>query len=159
VLAEEPTQGVDAGAHIEIYRILRQIADRGIPVVVLSSDGLELEGLCDRVLVFSRGQVVGELSGEDVTEESIGRMIVTATSHRRQEERLEAALDQASASEPLIARVRRFAKGDYAPSLILAVVIVLLALYTWSDNDRFLAAFNLTSLMTLLAALAFISFG
>jgi ribose transport system ATP-binding protein len=159
VLAEEPTQGVDAGAHIEIYRILRQIADRGIPVVVLSSDGLELEGLCDRVLVFSRGQVVGELSGEDVTEQSIGRMIVTATSHRRQEERLEAALNEASASEPLIARVRRFAKGDYAPSLILAAVIVLLALYTWSDNDRFLAAFNLTSLMTLLAALAFISFG
>jgi ribose transport system ATP-binding protein len=159
VLAEEPTQGVDAGAHIEIYRILRQIADRGIPVVVLSSDGLELEGLCDRVLVFSRGQVVSELSGDDVTEEKIGRAIVTATSHRHPEERGEEALDEASANESLTERLLRFAKGDYAPSLILAAVIVLLALYTWSDNDRFLASFNLTSLMVLLAGLAFISFG
>jgi len=159
VLADKPTQGVDAGAHIEIYRILRQIADRGIPVVVLSSDGLELEGLCDRVLVFSRGQVVSELSGDDVTEENIGRAIVTATSHRRPEDRLEEALDEASANEPLTERLSRFAKGDYAPSLILAAVIVLLALYTWSDNDRFLASFNLTSLMMLLAGLAFISFG
>jgi ribose transport system ATP-binding protein len=150
VLAEEPTQGVDAGAHIEIYRILRQVADSGIPVVVLSSDGVELEGLCDRVVVFSRGQVVGELAGEDVTEEKIGRTIVTATAHRRQEER------------PVRHRLERaqlFAKGDYAPSLILGVVMVLLAIYTWNTNGRFLATFNLTSMMTLLAALAFIAFG
>jgi ribose transport system ATP-binding protein len=152
VLAEEPTQGVDAGAHIEIYRILREVADNGIPVLVLSSDGLELEGLCDRVVVFSRGQVVGELSGEDVTEEKIGRAIVTATSHRREDER-----DAGPA--PLAQRLRTLLRGDYAPTLILAAVIVLLALYTWSDNDRFLSPFNLTSLMTLLAALAFISFG
>src|SRR5215218_5099365 len=66
VLAEEPTQGVDAGAHIEIFRILRQIADSGIPVLLLSSDGRELEGVCDRVVIFSRGQIVGELSGDDV---------------------------------------------------------------------------------------------
>jgi ribose transport system ATP-binding protein len=43
--------------------------------------------------------------------------------------------------------------------VILAVVIVLLGLYTWSDNGRFLASFNITSLLTLLAALAFMSFG
>jgi len=58
-----------------------------------------------------------------------------------------------------VSRVMSFAKGDYAPSVILAVVIVLLALYTWSVNDRFLNMFNVTSLLTLLAALAFISFG
>ena len=159
VLAEEPTQGVDAGAHIEIYRILRQIADQGVPVLVLSSDSRELEGLCDRVVVFSRGQIIGELSGDDVTEENIGRTIVTATSHRRQEENLEAAIANAKADEPLPSRLRTFAKGDYAPSLILAAIIVLLALYTWADNSRFLDPFNLTSLMTLLAGLAFISFG
>jgi ribose transport system ATP-binding protein len=161
VLAEEPTQGVDAGAHIEIYRILRQVADRGIPVVLLSSDGRELEGVCDRVVIFSRGQVVGELSGEDVTEEEIARAIVTATSHRRQVEarRRRAARAAQAAGEPLVERLRTFAKGDYGPSLILGLFIVLLALYTWNVNGRFLATFNLTSLMTLVAALAFISFG
>ncbi|WP_037496609.1 ATP-binding cassette domain-containing protein [Solirubrobacter soli] len=151
VLAEEPTQGVDAGAHVEIYRILREIASAGTPVLVLSSDGVELEGLCDRVVVFSRGQVVGELSGDDVTEERIGREMVTATSLRADE--------AARAEETTADRVRRLAKGDYAPSVILAVVIVLLALYTWSDNARFLASFNITSLLTLLAALAFMAFG
>jgi ribose transport system ATP-binding protein len=153
VLAEEPTQGVDAGAHVEIYRILRRIADEGTPVLVLSSDGVELEGLCDRVVVFSRGQVVGELDGGDVSEERIGRAMITATSLRAGDQR------RAHESESTRERLRRFAKGDYAPSAILAVVIVLLALYTWSQNGRFLAAFNITSLLTLLAALAFISFG
>jgi ribose transport system ATP-binding protein len=161
VLAEEPTQGVDAGAHIEIYRILRRMADSGIPVVLLSGDGRELEGVCDRVVIFSRGQIVGELDGDDVTEEGIARSIVTATSHRRQEEARRRRLARAlrTAGEPLSARLQSFAKGDYGPSVILGIFIVLLALYTWNVNGRFLAAFNLTSLMTLLAALAFISFG
>jgi ribose transport system ATP-binding protein len=57
LLADEPTRGVDAGARIEIYRILRKIAAGGGAVVVLSSDAIELQGLCDRVLVFSRGQI------------------------------------------------------------------------------------------------------
>jgi ribose transport system ATP-binding protein len=158
VLAEEPTQGVDAGAHIEIYRILRGIADSGIPVIVLSSDGLELEGLCDRVVIFSRGQVVGELSGDDVTEENIGRAIVTATSHRRARPTADGGSGTGT-RETIASRARAFAKGDHAPSVVLALVIVLLALYTWSGNSRFLSGFNLTSLLTLLAALAFISFG
>ena len=79
VLAEEPTAGVDVGARMEIYRILRDVSNQGTPVVIVSSDGLELEGLCDRVLVFSRGHVVGELAGADVTEEKVGRLMVTAT--------------------------------------------------------------------------------
>jgi ABC-type sugar transport system ATPase subunit/ribose/xylose/arabinose/galactoside ABC-type transport system permease subunit len=151
VLADEPTQGVDAGARVEIYRILRQIAESGVPVLISSSDGLELEGLCDRVVVFSRGTVVGQLEGADVAEEKIARTIVTATTHRREAQR------QGAGSS--VARLRSFLTGDYLPSVILAAVIVLLGIYTYSQNTRFTTAFNLTSLMTLLAALAFISFG
>jgi ribose transport system ATP-binding protein len=156
VLAEEPTQGVDVGAHIEIYRILRAVADGGTPVVVLSSDGRELEGLCDRVVVFSRGQVIGELEGDDVSEEKIGRVIVTATSHRAGSGVRER---RAGTEDSLLDRVRSFGKGDYAPSLILGIVILLLGIYTWTVNERFIAAFNVTSVLSLLAALAFISFG
>jgi len=155
ILADEPTQGVDVGARVEIYRILREIADSGVPVLIASSDGLELEGLCDRVVVFSRGAVVGELAGERVSEEQIARTIVTATSHRRGEERDSPAKSGWLGSP----RARQFLAGDYLPSLVLAAVIVLLAVYTQSSNSRFLAAFNVTSLLTLLAALAFISFG
>ena len=56
LLADEPTRGVDVGARVEIYRILRDAAEAGQVVVVLSSDAVELQGLCDRVLVFSRGR-------------------------------------------------------------------------------------------------------
>jgi ribose transport system ATP-binding protein len=84
ILADEPTQGVDAGARVEIYRILRETANAGIPVLVVSSDTLELQGLCDRVLVFSRGHIIKELSGADVTEENMTQAIITATTHRRE---------------------------------------------------------------------------
>ncbi len=53
LLVEDPTQGVDAGARVEIYAFLREMARSGVAVVVLSTDAVELEGLCDRVLVFS----------------------------------------------------------------------------------------------------------
>lgn len=154
LLVDEPTQGVDAGARIEIYRILRETAAAGIPVLVASSDGLELEGLCDRVVIFSRGQVVSELSGDDVAEKNIAEAIVTATTHRRGD------ADKGSrrgAAPPLWAQ--QFAKGDFSPSLILLLVIAALGIYTWSVNDRVLSEFNIGSALTLMTALALISIG
>ena len=55
ILAEEPTQGVDVGARFDIYEALRAKADEGVGAIVKSSDPLELAGLCDRVIVMSRG--------------------------------------------------------------------------------------------------------
>ncbi len=156
VLAEEPTAGVDVGARAEIYRILREIADSGIPVVIVSSDTLELEGLCDRVIVFSRGHNVGELSGPAVTEEEIGRTMVTATSHRKADERGAGA---AGGHMSWGWRLRRFAAGDYAPSLVLALLIVLLGAFATAENIRFVSAFNIEKLLLLSAALAFVGYG
>ena len=84
LLAQEPTQGVDVGARAEIYRILRQAADAGAGVVIVSSDTRELEGLCNRVVVFSSGQVVAELRGEQVTEDAIAHAMLTSTRRRSQ---------------------------------------------------------------------------
>ena len=82
LLAEEPTQGVNVGARAEIYRILRQVADAGASVVIVSSDIRELEGLCDRVVVFSSGQVVAELRGDRVREDAIAHAMLTSTRRR-----------------------------------------------------------------------------
>ena len=79
LLVEDPTQGVDAGARVEIYAFLRAMAEAGTAVVVLSTDAVELEGLCDRVLVFSRGQVQATLAGDDVTERAITGAAVLST--------------------------------------------------------------------------------
>ncbi len=148
VVADEPTQGVDVGARAEIYRILREVASNGTPVVVNSSDAKELEGLCDRVIVMSRGEVIAELSGDEVTENRIVTAAVSATH-----------TSQGGMAQTRTSRLRRFLQGDYAPVVILAVVIALLGLYVFSQNDRYFIPFNITAIQGLIAALGFIAMG
>jgi ribose transport system ATP-binding protein len=145
LLAEEPTQGVDAGARVDIYRILRAAADDGAAVVVLSSDGVELEGLCDRVLIMSRGSIVGELVGADVTEESIARAALTATSvrNRGDEER----------SGP---SWRRWLGGDHTPAAVLALIAVILGVVVGSAHADFFSQFNLVNMLFAAAPLIFV---
>jgi ribose transport system ATP-binding protein len=76
ILAEEPTQGVDVGARFDIYEALRAKADEGVAAVVKSSDPIELSGLCDRVVVVSRGRVVQELLRHELGERRIVEAIV-----------------------------------------------------------------------------------
>ena len=149
LLADEPTQGVDVGARLEIYRILREAAESGTAVVVLSSDGIELQGLCDRVLIFSRGHVARELRGDEVTEDAIAETALMSTHLRAREEQAESGRT----------RISRFFRGDYSPSLILAVAVLLLSLYTASQNDFFLSERNWSGLLFLLTALIFVGLG
>ena len=151
LIADEPTQGVDVGARAEIYRILREVADSGIPVVVASSDAKELEGLCDRVIVMSRGEVVESLEGDDITAERMIHAAVSATAHKSQG----AGAWRKGAST----RVQRFIRGDYAPTVILALVMVALGAFIYSRNPLYLSAFNITSVQLLVAALGFIAIG
>jgi ribose transport system ATP-binding protein len=149
LLADEPTRGVDAGARIEIYRLLRSAADLGTAVVVLSSDVVELQGLCDRVLVFSRGEVVRVLEGDAISEENITGAAITAQTER-----------QGLATRARRAlRARRFASGDYLPSAVLAVLVLALGGYTTGHNSLFLSAFNFQSMLLLTAALALVALG
>jgi ribose transport system ATP-binding protein len=76
ILAEEPTQGVDVRSRFDIYEALRAKADEGVGMIIKSSDPLELAGLCDRVVVVSRGQIVDELASEELSEGRIVEAIV-----------------------------------------------------------------------------------
>jgi ribose transport system ATP-binding protein len=76
ILAEEPTQGVDVGARFDIYEALRAKADEGISTIVKSSDPLELAGICDRVVVMSRGRIVEEIPRHELGERRIVEAIV-----------------------------------------------------------------------------------
>lgn len=150
VVADEPTQGVDVGARAEIYRILREVADGGTPVVINSSDAKELEGLCDRVIVMSRGAVVTELSGAEVTEERIVSAAVSATSH---------GVKAQSAVRERSTRIKRFMQGDYAPVLVMGLVMLTLGAFIFGQNDRYFTAFNISAIQGLVAALGFIAMG
>jgi ribose transport system ATP-binding protein len=150
LVADEPTQGVDVGARAEIYAILRSASEDGVPVIVSSSDSKELEGLCDRVLVMSRGQVVATLTGDDVTEEQIVSNAVTSTAKSVQV----AARQRASSSW-----IRRFVQGDYTPSVLLVLVMLGLAAYITPGNDRYLTDFNIYTVLTAATATGFIALG
>lgn len=71
LICEEPTRGVDIGAKSEIYALLRELADSGVPVLVTSRELPELIGLCDRIVVVREGATVAEFRGAEATEEKI----------------------------------------------------------------------------------------
>jgi ABC-type sugar transport system ATPase subunit len=76
LIADEPTRGVDVGARAEIYGTLRDLADKGTAVLVITSDLAEAMALCDRLLVMREGHLVGELAGDDRTPERAASLMV-----------------------------------------------------------------------------------
>jgi ribose transport system ATP-binding protein len=146
-LADEPTRGVDAGARIELYKIVRSIAKAGAGVAVLSSDAVELSGLCDRVLVFSRGKIIKSLTGDELTEENVTGAAIGAETQRQE------------GKETGSVWLRRLLSGDFAPVLVLTALIIILGLYTTTVNDKFLSERSLNGQLFLASALAFVSIG
>ena len=71
IILDEPTRGIDVGAKAEIHQLLRQLANQGIGVVMISSELPEIIGLSNRVIVIRDGMVTCELTGEDIKEELI----------------------------------------------------------------------------------------
>ncbi|MDR1248144.1 MAG: sugar ABC transporter ATP-binding protein [Treponema sp.] len=75
---DEPTRGVDVGAKLEIYKIISALAEKGVAIIVISSEMLEIIGLCDRAYVMRQGVVAGELTKQDLTEESLIKLAMEA---------------------------------------------------------------------------------
>ena len=71
LLLDDPTRGIDVGAKAEIYRILGDLAESGVALVVSSSENPELIGICDRILVMFRGRVVADLEAEATSEREV----------------------------------------------------------------------------------------
>lgn len=76
IILDEPTRGVDVGAKFEIYKLIRSLADRGIAIIMISSELPEILGLSDRILVLSKGKQTALLSKEEATQETIMRYAV-----------------------------------------------------------------------------------
>ena len=71
LLLDEPTRGVDVAAKKEIYSTIGGLAQRGMGVLLISSELPEILGMCDRILVMREGRLVGEFKREEATEEKI----------------------------------------------------------------------------------------
>jgi ribose transport system ATP-binding protein len=71
LIVDEPTRGVDVESKAEIYKLLRELADQGMIIIIVSSDMEEVLGLCDRLLVLHRGQITGLMTWNHATEEAV----------------------------------------------------------------------------------------
>jgi ribose transport system ATP-binding protein len=70
-IMDEPTRGIDVGAKYEIYHLMDQLAAGGSGILFISSELEELMGLCDRILVMSQGEIVGEFNHSQFKAETI----------------------------------------------------------------------------------------
>jgi ribose transport system ATP-binding protein len=146
LLVDEPTQGVDVGARLEIYQTLRKVADQGTAIVVVSSDAAELAGMCDRVVVISRGHAVYEARGDEVVEGRITSAILTASTVRGHQKRT-------------ISRFWNWAAGNTAPLVMVAAAIFLTGLYASHASEFYLSPRNLGGTLWLVATLALVAYG
>lgn len=71
LILDEPTRGVDVGAKREIYLLINELAARGVAIIIVSSDLPEVMSISDRILVISEGELKGEVSKEEATQEKI----------------------------------------------------------------------------------------
>ncbi|KAF1269271.1 sugar ABC transporter ATP-binding protein [Streptococcus agalactiae] len=71
LILDEPTRGVDVGAKREIYQLMNELSDRGVPIVMVSSDLPEILGVSDRIMVMHEGRISGELSRKEADQEKV----------------------------------------------------------------------------------------
>jgi ribose transport system ATP-binding protein len=140
LIVDEPCQGVDAKARLDIYGVLASAADDGVGVLVNSSDSSELAGLCDRVYVMADGVVIDEVKGKFCEADIVQRFVSVNTKKKAGG----AAQDRS--------RFHRFAAALSSPQVPVAVLLVLLTaviVYTANEVPFFLAPFNVTNMMVL----------
>ncbi len=148
LLIDEPTKGVDIGSKSEVYHQLRHLASQGVGVIVASSDGVELEGLCDRVVVFSRGQISAVLVGEAVNDESITAANLASSNQRSH-------IDEGNTFGSSWSRL---VNHDYFPIAMLVLISFVISLLAYNANNNFVSINNLKLFLTFLSILGLISF-
>ena len=80
LIFDEPTRGIDVGAKAEIYKLMRQLADKGVAILMISSDMEEVIGISDRIAVMHEGKITGILGRNEFTEENIMHLAVGGSS-------------------------------------------------------------------------------
>jgi D-xylose transport system ATP-binding protein len=70
-ILDEPTRGIDIGAKVEIYKLLNELVQQGVTIIMISSELPEVLGMCDRILVMCEGEIVSNFARDDAKKESI----------------------------------------------------------------------------------------
>jgi len=76
IIFDEPTRGIDVGAKAEVYAVMKELADAGKCVIMVSSELPETLGICDRIIVMREGEIMADMVNDQLTEEDIVRYAV-----------------------------------------------------------------------------------
>jgi ribose transport system ATP-binding protein len=76
ILFDEPTRGIDVGAKGEIYALMRALSDRGVAILMISSDMEEVLGVSDRIVVMHEGRISGGLDRAGFSEQAVLRLAI-----------------------------------------------------------------------------------
>nr|WP_175411625.1 ATP-binding cassette domain-containing protein [Streptomyces sp. TRM64462] len=153
LILDEPTQGIDIGAKAEVHRIINSLAEKGMAIILISSDLPELLGMSDRVLVMRHGSVAAEFDREEATPYAVG-LAATGVGGDSAPEHEESAEDTAQPGKrSVFARIRsRRETGLLTALLALTLPLSLL-------NPQFLSLSNLTDLTGSAALLGTVALG
>ena len=89
MILDEPTRGIDVGAKHEIYTIMNDLVAKGMSIILISSDLLEVLGMSDRIYAMNEGRIAGEFTAEEATEELVMAAALNYTQSERQSEQTE----------------------------------------------------------------------
>ena len=79
VIFDEPTRGIDVGVKYEIYKIMNQLSDEGVGIIMISSELPEILGMSDRIYTMHEGRVNGEIAREEASQEALLKYIAGLT--------------------------------------------------------------------------------
>lgn len=82
LILDEPTRGIDVGSKSEIYKLIADMANSGIAIILISSEMQEILGVSNRIIAMAQGRVTKELKGEELTEETLMRSILITDSEQ-----------------------------------------------------------------------------
>lgn len=83
LILDEPTRGIDVGSKSEIYKLIAELADSGLAVILISSEMPEIMGISNRVITMAQGRLTAELSEKEVSEEGLMKAIIITDSKNK----------------------------------------------------------------------------
>ncbi len=144
LILDEPTRGIDVGAKAEIHRHIRALADRGVAILLISSEMPEVLDLADRIIVLREGQVAGELSRSEATQEKLLALSLPDESAEQK---------AVQSKEPIVDRLAR--QREIGVGALVALTLIVVSLV----NPRFLSIENLRDLLINAAPIAIAACG
>ena len=155
LICDEPTRGVDVGAKMEIYYHLRELANQGLAVILVSSELTEVIGMSDRILVMQNGNIVSEFDAADASEEKILAAALSETHESLPDD----AAGHTEIRETLLTQLNTLRKRMVQADLVVFLTLLTLIGVGIFSSESFLNKYNLTSILRAAAALGIVAMG